>query len=259
MIFSFSYHDPAGKYDQLIKSTIDLLLNTFESICVGATPATVSKNKAMLNFLSEKGCFIFENEENTNIGDHYRNALKIATDFPGRNDIFFGFIDRVLFALNTQYKSDFFNSINQKFEDLVLFERSDLAWSTHPDNYRQIEQLTNKLGAFLLGKELELATCGFLIKSDLAIRLLANSTEKTFSAGAEWIILSYLLGITPKTQKVDWLSWEDPFIEGIDPVTLKTQKENDKMEVIKRLEGNLPFTNLFTQKRFYPILGVSEQ
>ncbi len=253
-ILSFPYHDPAGKFNDYIRQSLPRLKEIFSHICISATPSTYEINKEFVDFLEKEGCLVYRNVENSSIGDHYRNALQLAVDIEGDNKIFFSFIDRLVYILNTDVLDQFTEDMQTNFIDVVLYERSEKAWQTHPANYREIEQTVNKLGSFLIGEEVELGTCGFSIYSDIARQILPQSIADSYSAGTEWILLIYLLGIKPAIIKVDWLSWEDPFVEKISPQQLKVEREQDRNEYIKRLEMNIPFINLLVQKRFYGLL-----
>jgi hypothetical protein len=254
MIVAFPYHDPNGKFNELIKKSLAKLQTIFSHICISATSSTIEKNGEFIKFLEHEGCLIYKNAVKSNIGDHYRNALTRALTVKDDDKIFFGFVDRVLFALNTDFAEKFVVDMKDDFNDLVLFERTEAAYQTHPRNYREIEQTVNKLGSYLIGEERELATCGFLIKSELARKILTQSTADSYSAGAEWLLLAYSFGIKPTIKKVDWLSWEDPFIDNMPAEKLKADRENQKDEYIKRLEMNLPFINLLVEKRFHDLL-----
>jgi hypothetical protein len=252
-IFTFPYHDPNGKYNQKFRMALPQMKEHFSRICLSTTPSTLEKNGDFLNFLVSEGCLVFRNVEGSKIGDHYRNSLKVAVEKADGNQIYFGFIDRTLYAINSEYSSEFWQDMQQDFSPMILFERSELAWSRHPDNYREIEQVTNRLGRYLVGKEIELASCGIGLTAELAGRLMEMSTEESYSAGTEWIFCAQLLGEKPIIKKTDWLSWEDPYIDGVDAAQLKSVRENDPLENIKRLEMNIPIINLLTQKRFYPL------
>lgn len=250
LIFAFPYHDPKGIYNDLFIRSISLIKKTFKTICVSVTEPTILNNAKMLAILEKEGFHIFKNTKDSNIGDHYRNALKTAANLSRDNKIYFGFIDRTLFALNTNFCSEFLKNINENFSEMVLLERSKKAWETHPKNYREIEQITNRLASYVIGKEVELGTCGFLIRSNVAKKILEESFAESYSAAAEWILLAYLFKISPIIKKTDWLSWEDPFIENVDAKELKIQRENQKGENQKRLGMNIPFINLLAQERF---------
>jgi hypothetical protein len=77
-IFAFPYHDPQGKFNHLIEKHLSDFNNIFSKICVSATPVTIEKNTNFIKKLEQTGFNIFKNPVNSNIGDHYRNALATA-------------------------------------------------------------------------------------------------------------------------------------------------------------------------------------
>ncbi len=52
-----------------------------------------------------------------------------------------------------------------------------------------------------------------------------------------------LIGET-RTQEVDWLAWEDPFILSRDPQQLKEEREHSQQEMRKRLAYVIPMLQL---------------
>jgi hypothetical protein len=74
-------------------------------VCVNATPITIQKNASFLKKLEQTGFNIFKNPVNSNIRDHYRNALATAVKKSDEStSIHFGFIDRMIFILGHDYK-----------------------------------------------------------------------------------------------------------------------------------------------------------
>lgn len=253
LILAFPYHDPEGINNELFQKTLPILKEIFSDICIGATPPTVAHNALFLKWLEREGCLVVRNAESTNVGDHYRSALRAAlnTDNEKVTHIFYGFLDRILFALNTEHAHEFKEDILASLQrSITLFERSEAAWSSHPANYAGIEQALNRMGSYLIGHEVELGTCGLCMEKQLAEKIIAQSTATSFSAATEWILLSYLLGCGPFQKKCNWLIWEDPFIEGKDPVALKREREEDVHETMKRLKMNAGFLQILQEDRF---------
>ncbi len=249
-ILAFPYHDPDGWNNLLLKSTLPLLKELFSEICISATPATVESNSEFLTWLESQGCFVWRNEKGTTVGDHYRHALHVAVQ-KDQSHIMFVMIDRLLFALNTEHKQECVQHVGEVLKhDVMLLERTERAWSTHPQNYREIEQAANQMGRYILGKEVELGSCGMSFSSEIARRILDDSVGTTFSAGAEWILLFFLWNYDPYIQKCDWLTWEDPFIEKKSATELKLQREADPHEVLKRIHMNADFVALLKEERF---------
>jgi len=51
-----------------------------------------------------------------------------------------------------------------------------------------------------------------------------------------------------ETQNVDWLFWEDPFIEGRDADALRKERETDPQETRKRLKSHAPIIRLLLDR-----------
>jgi hypothetical protein len=250
MVLTFPYHDPGGMYNDLLRKNIPFLEKFFDVICISVTPQTVSQNPELLEYLANH-TKIQLNKEESNIGDHFRNALKIAIDNKQNDSIFFGFIDRVIFDLETQWKKKFLNDLaKHKNEQFLLFERSEAAWGTHPNNYREIEQMVSRCFKFLSGMDIELNPCGLILSQESAKKILNESQSQLWDVWGEWILIALKNKLGVKTKKVDWLSWEDPFWEKKEPNKFKVERENSKEETIKRIKSNLPFFSLITEERF---------
>ena len=95
---------------------------------------------------------VYKNKKNSNIGDHFRNALSMSLKGIKENEsIFFSYIDRVLYILESEYKKQFVEDLRKtRLDKLTVFERSTKAWNTHPENYRNMEQFIKRLGTFLM-------------------------------------------------------------------------------------------------------------
>lgn len=250
MIFAFPYHDPEGQYNKVFKNNLGLLKEIFSKIVVSVSPKTAKLNGSFVEYLKTNGLLVANNSEKSVVGDHFRGALKIALD-GSSEDIFYGFIDRVLFILESPKKQFFINDLKKcsKF-DMVIFERSNKAWESHPKNYRQMEDIVSRVGKLVIGKYVELNPCAMVFNSKTAQILLDNSICELWEVLGEWVLISLREKLNNKFCYVDWLEWEDPFWENTDPIKLKLLKEKNSEETLKRIKSNLPFLNLFTQERF---------
>jgi len=88
MILTFPHHDPTGKYNKVFQNKLPELFKIFSAVCISVTLPTKKQNKLFVEYLRKQGCVIFKNAADTNIGDHMRNALKIATE-QATNEKFF--------------------------------------------------------------------------------------------------------------------------------------------------------------------------
>lgn len=252
MIFAFPYHDPSGTYNDIFIRNLPLLKATFNKIVISATPSTFEKNNKFVELLSSKNFTVYKNKVDSNIGDHFRNALKISLKKVKNGElIFYSFIDRVLYILESEYKSKFINDLKTANpKRFVIYERSEKAWNSHPKDYREMEQFINKLLLKLSGVDVEMNFCAISLNKMMVKGLLSESESSDWSITGEWILLALKQSLPLITKKVDWLSWEDPFWEKENGNLLKIKREKSSDETIKRIKTNLPFIELFIDNRF---------
>ncbi len=110
----------------------------------------------------------------------------------------------------------------------IIFQRSELAWSTHPQNYRQLEGIVTVVGNNIFGRELDYAWCHIAVPAGKCRVVLPKVRNPDLSMVAEMI---FYMQDEIQTRKVDWLAWEDPFIFERDAAGLKQERENS-------LDGN---------------------
>jgi hypothetical protein len=252
MILTFLYYDPSGKYNQVFRRQLETLKSTFDAICVSAVAPTAKHNAEFVCWLEEQGCIVFHNAPNTSGGDHARAALRLATEqAQGRQPIFFGFLDRVLFALETAWRTSFLQDIKAyQASEFLIFERSPSAWDTHPSNYREIEQMVSRMFELLCGKFIELMPCALLLSCSVANTVLSQSSSPSYEVWAEWTLLAMKNGIAITTKKVDWLAYQHPYWEQVEPDKLEREREASREETVKRIEMNVPVALLMTEDRF---------
>jgi hypothetical protein len=252
MICAFPYHDPDGIYNQVFERQLDHLKTAFDSICISASPPTLASNTAFVDYLGQQGCHLFANQPGSMLGDHFRQALRLAVSHTGdRQPVFFGFIDRILFVLETHWKEHFLQDLKEcATRECVLFERSAFAWDTHPANYREMEQMVSRAGEWLYGESIELGLCGLILSATAARVIVDQSISPSVEVLAEWVLLAMKNNIPITAKKVDWVLWEDPYWEGIAPEILKQQREQSREETTKRITMNAPFLLVMAEERF---------
>ena len=252
MILAFPYHDPDGRCNVALKRQLGTLRASFDAICIGATPWTVEGNARFVSELKEQGCLVYENGPDSSIGDHSRTALQCALDHAqGRRPVFFGFLDRFLFALETEHRVSFLQDLDRyRAIECMAFERSPRAWRTHPANYAEIERMLSRMGELLYGSYMELSPCAFILGPSTAESLLRSSTTDSWAVWAEWLLLAAKNRIPITVKRVDWLAWEDPYWEQADADTLRKAQESSHQEVVKRIQLNAPIALLMTEPRF---------
>lgn len=252
MILAFPYHDPSGRCNTAFQRQLATLQSFFHSVCIGATPWTISDNASFCGELEAQGCSLYKNGPASSIGDHSRTALQLAVERSrGRQPIFFGFLDRFLFALETDHRVGFLQDLDRfRSAPCMVFERSPSAWSTHPANYAEVERMLSRMGELLYGSYMELSPCAFVLSPSTAQMLLDSSTADSWAVWAEWLLLVAKHQVPITVKRVDWLAWEDPYWEQADADALKRRQENSRQEVIKRIELNAPIALMMTEPRF---------
>jgi len=252
MILAFPYHDPEAKFNAFFEKNFNNLKKTFRKVCISVTPPTAKNNARFIKKLKKEKFKLLINADGSQIGDHFRNALKLAVQHCQANEkIFYGFIDRIIFDFETKWQPLFLKDLKgAKSEDFLIFERSTFAWKTHPSNYRKIEQMVSCTLELLNGEYLELNPGAILINKDVSQKVLKQSKSLSWEVLGEWILLAINDNVLIRSKKVDWLEWEDPFWEKVNPIQLKKLREQSKQETIKRIKSNIPFLSLLTEDRF---------
>ena len=256
MILTFPYYDPSGQYNRTFQRQLDALQSAFDAVCVSVAPPTGKDNADFVRYLKAQSCAVFDNPAKATIGDQSREALRLALQYTDQS-IFFGFLDRILFALETEWRWQFLQDIEvYRTAKFLVFERAQIAWNTHPANYREIEQMVARMFELFCGRSIELMPCALLLSYDAASAILSQSTSPHCQVWSEWILLAMKNGIPVTTRKVDWLAWEHPYWDNVDPDELRRCWESSPDEVIKRIKMNVPVASMLTEERFRQ-LGVS--
>ena len=259
MVLTFPYHDPSGKYNSIFKKNFSILKKIFNQIFISITPLTYKQNKEFINLLSSEGMIVYTNKVDSYIGDHFRSALSISLKkITSKEQVFFSFIDRILYILESENAEDFIKDLKQaEVGKLTIFERSTKAWNSHPENYREMEEFVNSLLKRFSGLDLEVNFCALMLNKEIAGKILSSSQSKGWEVPGEWLLLAIKNSLSISTKKVDWLSWEDPFWEKVDKYQLMKEREKSKDETLKRIKTNLPFLKLLTEDRFEGIYNLS--
>lgn len=257
MILTLPYYDPAGTYNQAFRRQLATLQSAFDAVCISVAPPTGRDNAAMVQRLAEQGCLVADNAPGSTLGDHSRQALRLAlAHAQAQQAIFFGFVDRVLYALETGWRESFLRDLEaHQPGEFVVLERSPLAWSTHPSNYREMEQMVSRVFQWLSGTYIELSPAALILSCQVARKILEQSQSASYDIWGEWVLLAMQNGIPVTTRRVDWLAWEDPYWEGADPTDLKRAREASREETLKRIQMNAAILLMLAEDRFRHLKG----
>ncbi len=129
----------------------------------------------------------------------------------------------------------------------VVFWRSKNAWRSHPRNYEAIEKMVTEAGRVLFGKRLDYFWCYLVVEK---LRL-----EKILKIGGlrenNWgFMVKTMIDLASEVvvKEVDWLEWEDPWVERVDRKTLLENREMSKEEDKKRLDYALAGLEIILDK-----------
>lgn len=235
-------NDPEGHVLPHIKAVTPILKSLFAKVFGSITTETT--HRVVKSFKTDPFFDLTIHEKSVSIGEDFLSLYTKAARSCHPNQILhLCFPDRVAFALQSTYQDSFINDVKAiKLQQTpLIFSRSSVAWSTHPQNYYEFEQMVTKAGCYLFGKELDFGWCHFVLQAFQLIEILPKVKKRDLSCLAE-IVLAVRDEVTHK--KVEWLSWEDPFILGVDNFELKQKREQSTHEIYKRLNYVIPMLQL---------------
>jgi hypothetical protein len=244
---AFPYDDSHGALFSRLQAILMDLKNHFERAYIAPPPATLKWLEPTGRILTDDFFTIFPLEEEKQVGESfsylYRRAAETAhPDQP----LHLCYLDRISFALEGNYRNSFLADIDSLSNDdlPLIFQRSDFAWETHPQNYRELEGIVTTVGKNLFGRELDYAWCHIVVSAEQLRRIMPLVKNPDLSVVAEMI---FYMQEDIKTRNVDWLAWEDPFIFQRNANELKHERENSLFETQKRLKYVLPMIDTLTR------------
>lgn len=234
------YHDPTGVMFPILIAKLPDLKQHVERVYLSVEPDEWQTEP--IRILQADGFFtLIATEQNLPVGDYfaslYRQAAALA---PSEQVLHLCFLDRLTFALGTDYRDSFLADIGSLAPEAtpLIYHRSPKAWSTHPDNYLALESFVTRVGETLFGQSLDYAWCHLALRAGLLAEIMPHVRNHDISMVAEIVLLTQDKNI--QTRDVDWLSWEDPFLFSRDPAEFKRERESNPQEVQKRLAYVLP-------------------
>ena len=245
LVFPFS--DPDGILFPHLQAILPDLKRHFERAFIFPPLSTVQQVGQMAKLQADEFFTIFQVDNVLSIGEHFAYLYQRAADTaPSDQPLHLCYMDRLAFALESDYRDAFLADVDAlNIDDLpLIFQRSEVAWVTHPQNYRDIEGMVTIVGRHLFGRELDYAWCHIVVQAAQLRRVMPLIKNSDLSMVAEMI---FYLQDHIQTRDVDWLSWEDPFILSRDTVKLKHERENSLEENQKRLSYVLPMMETLTR------------
>jgi hypothetical protein len=241
-------HDPEGLVLPHLKTITPQLKRLFAQAFIRVTVSTRETQTAWVNWVESEDFYrVVYSQPDQAVGGQFRELYAYAVNRCHPEQILhLCFPDRVAFALENAHRKQFTADVQAVTDADVplLFQRSDKAWDTHPQNYREVEGLATRVGELLLRQTLDLAWCHLAVQAQQMEEVLPQVRRPDLSMLAE-VVLG--LGERINTKKVDWLAWEDPFIQGREAGDLKREREGSVEETQKRLSYVIPVLQLLTE------------
>jgi hypothetical protein len=243
---AFPFNDPDGTMFSHLQAILPDLKKHFERAYI-CPPFSTRQHANHLQQLQADDFFtIFYVEREMQIGELFAYLYQRAGETAHPDQIIhLCYLDRLAFALRGEYRIPFLEDLDSLSTSNVplIFQRSQRAWETHPQNYREIEGIVTTVGRNLFGRELDYAWCHLVVCVVELREIIPLVKDPGLSMVAEMI---YYLQPNIQTRHVDWLSWEDPFILQRDAAELKQERENSLEETHKRLSYALPMIQRLT-------------
>jgi hypothetical protein len=244
---AFPFNDPDGSMFPHLQAILPDLKDHFERSYICPPLSTLQRVEHIQQLQADDFFRIIPIDRERRIGEHFHYLYQHAAEAaPAGQIIHLCYLDRVAFALEGMYRDAFLADIDRlSAGDVpVIFQRTELAWATHPQNYRRLEGIVTTVGKNLFGRELDYAWCHIAASAGRLREILPKVKNPDLSMVAEMI---FYMQEDIHTRDVDWLAWEDPFILSKDAGDLKHERENSLEETNKRLGYVLPMIETLTR------------
>jgi hypothetical protein len=244
---AFPFNDPDGKMFHHLQAILPDLKAHFERAYICPPLSTLEHTDHIRQLQADDFFTIFAVDREMPVGEHFAYLYQRAADTAHPDQIIhLCYLDRMAFALDDGYRDLFLADVDSLTDSNVplIFQRSQVAWETHPKNYRNIENIVTTVGHNLFGSELDYAWCHIAVCAGQLREIMPLVKNPDLSMVAEII---FHLQDNIQTRDVDWLAWEDPFIFSRDAAELKRERENSLDETRKRLFYVLPMIETLTR------------
>lgn len=244
---AFPFNDPDGTMFHHLQAILPDLKIHFERAYICPPLSTWQQLDLIRQLQADDFFTVFPVERDMQIGEHFAYLYQHAADSARAEQlIHLCYLDRLAFALEGDYRDSFLADIDAlSARDVpLIFQRSEMAWETHPQNYREIEGIVTTVGCHLFGKELDYAWCHLVVPAGQLREVMPFVKNPDLSMVAEMI---FYLQENIRTREADWLAWEDPFIFRRDAAELKFERESGIAESHKRLSYVLPMIQTLTR------------
>ncbi len=238
----FPLHDPQGVVLAHLSDAQGALKAAFSRAFVTISAPTREAHPERIRALAADSYYeIVPSPPDTSVGDHFLSAYaRAAACSSPEQQLHLCTADRLVYALAGEHRAAFLADLQAAAPSAcpILYQRSALAWSTHPPSYHAVEAMATRAGQVLFGCEYDYAWCHMAIRCATLQAILPRIRHPhDFRFLAEMVLL---LRDTLVTREVDWLAWEDPYILAREAKSLRAERERDPAELEKRLGYVVP-------------------
>ena len=245
---AFPFNDHDGTMWHHLQAILSDLKGHFQRAYISPPLSTSKKGDRIQPLEADEFFTIFPVDHGMQVGELFAHLYRrVAETAPADQLIHLCFLDRLAFALETNFRESFLADVDSLSSSDVplIFQRSQTAWETHPNNYRELEGIVTTVGRNLFGKELDYAWCHIVVRAGQLREIMPRVRNPDLSMVAEII---FYLQENIQTRAVDWLAWEDPFIFRREAEELKRERESSLAETHKRLAYALPMIETLTKR-----------
>lgn len=204
------FHDPEGRFLDLIKENGKKLLQLYQGKAViSVSPTTSPSVISLLNSLQFTIKMQRKNSE-VLIGNNYLNAIEIAINTKTRYVHLVDF-DRALhwikrFPRELRDVLDIFPSC----QGYTSFIRTKRAFETHPQTQRSTENVINIIASEAAGVDIDIMSGSYGFGANLAKKIIQEARRKDFGIYAEFLLIAIKHHFLISTIDVGGLEWETP-------------------------------------------------
>lgn len=235
------FHDPDGSASIYLQRILPELATLFDCAYLGISPTTEQTQPKLIDQLRANDFVRLSFRSSAaRIGDQFLATFQhAATTSPSNQILHLCFPDRVAATLRSEYHDAFIADLQtiDLAQTPLLFQRSKVAWHTHPKNYFETERMATRVGELLYGKSIDWTWCHLAIQAHQLTEVLPHVRLHDLAVLSEIV---FALKDQLKTKDVDWLAWEDPHILNRDADELCRERENSLAENRKRLAYVIP-------------------
>src|SRR6266540_2787266 len=142
---AFPFNDPDETMFHHLQIILPDLKEHFDRAYIAPPLSTLQQIEYIEKLQSDDFFAIFPVDREMQIGEHFAYLYQRAAEAANPEQIVhLCYLDRMAFALEGEYRISFLADIDSLTVNDVplIFQRSQLAWDTHPQNYRELEGIS---------------------------------------------------------------------------------------------------------------------